>query len=95
MAGIGGGVQFGLLGPLVVTDAAGRQVEVSGPRLRVLLATLLLHANTPVSGEALVEVVWDGHPHPRRHRHCVAMSRDCAGSWGPRQGGWWLASLAT
>ena len=57
-------MQFGLLGPLVVADAAGRRVEVPGPRLRMLLAALLLHANTPVSGEVLAEAVWDGAPGP-------------------------------
>jgi len=57
-------VQFGLLGPLVVADAAGGRVEVSGQRLRVLLAALLLHANTPVSGEVLAVAVWDGAPGP-------------------------------
>jgi DNA-binding SARP family transcriptional activator/tetratricopeptide (TPR) repeat protein len=60
----GAGVQFGLLGPLVLTDATGRSVRVAGPRLRVLLAALLLHANTPVSADMLAEAVWDGVPPP-------------------------------
>jgi DNA-binding SARP family transcriptional activator len=54
-------VRFGLLGPLVVAgdDAP---VPVDGARLRVLLAALLLQANTSVSVDALVELVWDGMP---------------------------------
>lgn len=42
-------MQFGLLGPLVLADASGRPVKVAGPRLRVLLTALLLHANTPAT----------------------------------------------
>jgi DNA-binding SARP family transcriptional activator/tetratricopeptide (TPR) repeat protein len=55
-------MQFSLLGPLVVTDSAGGRVALAGPRLRVLLATLLLHANIPVPADELAEMVWDGSP---------------------------------
>jgi DNA-binding SARP family transcriptional activator/tetratricopeptide (TPR) repeat protein len=55
-------MRFSLLGPLVVADSAGGPVTVTGPRLRVLLAALLLHANTPVPAAELAEVVWDGSP---------------------------------
>ena len=58
------GVRFGLLGPLVLADATGRSVEVAGSRLRVLLAALLLHPNTPVPADVLAEAVWDGAPPP-------------------------------
>src|SRR5215467_2041578 len=54
-------VDFGLLGPLLVRDGA-RQVAVSAPRQRVLLATLLLSAGRVISGDALAEVLWDGRP---------------------------------
>jgi DNA-binding SARP family transcriptional activator len=37
---------------------------VSGPRLRILLAALLLHANIPVPAGTLADVVWDGSPPP-------------------------------
>jgi DNA-binding SARP family transcriptional activator len=57
-------VHFGLLGPLMVADEAGGAVEVSGPRVRVLLATLLLQANSPVSTDMLTETVWDRTPPP-------------------------------
>ena len=47
-----------------MADGAGEQVAVAGPRLRVLLAALLLHANIPVPASELVELVWDGSPPP-------------------------------
>jgi DNA-binding SARP family transcriptional activator len=53
-------VQFGLMGPLVLADGEGRRIPVGGGRLRVLLAALLLEANTPVSWEALAEAMWEG-----------------------------------
>jgi DNA-binding SARP family transcriptional activator len=55
-------MRFSLLGPLVVTDGEGVLVRPAGPRLRVLLAALLLHANVPVPAGALAEMVWDGSP---------------------------------
>jgi DNA-binding SARP family transcriptional activator len=50
-------VDFGLLGPLLVRDGA-RQVVVSAPRQRVLLAVLLLNTGRVVS----VDTLWDGRP---------------------------------
>ncbi|MEZ0115987.1 DNA-binding SARP family transcriptional activator [Catenulispora sp. EB89] len=55
-------MRFRLLGPLEVVDVTGRWQPVAGPRQRILLATLLLHANTPVSVDQLAETVWDGVP---------------------------------
>ena len=55
-------MRFALLGPLTVTDPAGEQLTVPGPRQRVLLAVLLLHANRPVPADTLAELVWDGQP---------------------------------
>jgi DNA-binding SARP family transcriptional activator/tetratricopeptide (TPR) repeat protein len=54
-------VDFGLLGPLTVSDGA-RPVAVSAPRQRVLLAALLLSAGRVVSVDTLAEVLWDGEP---------------------------------
>ncbi|ALG15467.1 hypothetical protein AOZ06_41835 [Kibdelosporangium phytohabitans] len=46
-----------MLGPLeVVRD--GHRVAINGPKLRVLLATLLLHANATVSMDQLGERMW-------------------------------------
>jgi DNA-binding SARP family transcriptional activator len=54
-------VEFGVLGTLLVrTD--GQTVSVGGPKLRALLAALLLQSNRTVSQDALVEAVWDGRP---------------------------------
>jgi DNA-binding SARP family transcriptional activator len=50
-------MRFSLLGPLVVTDGSGGEVVVRGPRVRVLLAALLLHANVPVPAGELAEAV--------------------------------------
>jgi DNA-binding SARP family transcriptional activator len=58
-------VQFAVMGPLLVDDGSGSWAKLSGARLRVLLAALLLHANMPVSTEVLAGMVWDGRPSPR------------------------------
>jgi DNA-binding SARP family transcriptional activator len=55
------GVDFGLLGTLVVRDGT-RDVPVSAPRQRVLLAALLLGGGRVVSLDALAEVLWEGSP---------------------------------
>ncbi|HYS37769.1 MAG TPA: BTAD domain-containing putative transcriptional regulator, partial [Pseudonocardiaceae bacterium] len=55
-------LRFALLGPLVLLDGTGTPVTLSGSRLRVLLATLLVHANTPVSLDALADAVWESAP---------------------------------
>jgi DNA-binding SARP family transcriptional activator len=52
-------VEFGLLGPLLIRDGT-RQVSVSAPRQRVLLAALLLSAGRVVSLDALGETLWEG-----------------------------------
>jgi DNA-binding SARP family transcriptional activator len=57
-------MRFALLGPLVIVGDSGQQAALAAPRLRVLLAALLLHADTPVSRSALAEAVWDGQLPP-------------------------------
>ena len=52
-------MDFGLLGTLVVRDGT-RDVSISAPRQRVLLAALLLGAGRVVSLDALAEVLWEG-----------------------------------
>ena len=54
-------MDFGLLGPLVVRDGT-RQVPVSAPQQRVLLAALLLSAGRVVSLDDLAEMLWEGQP---------------------------------
>ncbi|WP_326853039.1 AfsR/SARP family transcriptional regulator [Actinocrinis sp.] len=46
----------------MVIGEGGRAVQMSGIRLRVLLAALLVHANRPVAVDELAEFVWDGAP---------------------------------
>ncbi|MEF9881280.1 AfsR/SARP family transcriptional regulator [Streptomyces sp. P9-A4] len=50
-------VKFGLLGSLVVHDGTELR-PVPGPKVRVLLAALLLQANRTVSRDALKEALW-------------------------------------
>ena len=57
-------MRFRLLGPMAVDDIAGGDAVPPGARLRVLLAALVLRANTPVPRESLAEAVWDGAPPP-------------------------------
>ncbi|QMU70744.1 AfsR/SARP family transcriptional regulator [Streptacidiphilus sp. P02-A3a] len=56
-------MKFLLLGPLTVR-LHEREVQVSAPRQRVVLATLLLNANHVVSVERIARYVWDGAPPP-------------------------------
>jgi predicted ATPase/DNA-binding SARP family transcriptional activator len=51
-------VRVGVLGPLAVTDAAGRPVRVGGQRVRALMAVLALAAGRPVPAYALIERLW-------------------------------------
>jgi DNA-binding SARP family transcriptional activator len=57
-------MRFGLLGALTLGGEGAGETFVTSPRQRVLLAALLLHANTPVSVDTLAELVWDGRPPP-------------------------------
>lgn len=57
-------MRFSLLGSLVVAESSGRRVTLGGPRLRILLAVLLLRADIPVPAGELADMVWDGSPPP-------------------------------
>jgi DNA-binding SARP family transcriptional activator/Flp pilus assembly protein TadD len=52
---------FGVLGPLLVSDADS-VIAVPAGRQRVLLAALLVRAGTVVPADALAEFLWDGAP---------------------------------
>jgi DNA-binding SARP family transcriptional activator len=58
---MGQDVTFRILGPLEVCRA-GTVTPISGPKQRVILATLLLNAGTAVRNDTLVERLWDGRP---------------------------------
>src|ERR1700728_4297650 len=56
-------VRVGVLGPLEVTDAAGRPVRVGGHRVRALLILLALDAGRVGSARSLIERLWpEGRP---------------------------------
>ena len=51
-------VRVGVLGPLEVTDSAGRPVRVAGQRVRALLILLAMDAGRVVSARSLIERLW-------------------------------------
>jgi DNA-binding SARP family transcriptional activator len=57
-------MDFRLLGPLEVTDGQKRPSVIGGPRQRILLAVLLLHANEVVSADRLAASMWGERPPP-------------------------------
>ena len=59
--GVGGAVQFRILGPLEVLDGQ-RPVELGRPKQRALLAVLLVHANQVVTLDRLIEELWGEQP---------------------------------
>jgi DNA-binding SARP family transcriptional activator/tetratricopeptide (TPR) repeat protein len=63
-AGLTDTVRFGLLGPLRVTDAAGRVAVLPSAKQRVVLAALLLGANATVSTDRMTEILWGASPPP-------------------------------
>ncbi|MFE2754410.1 hypothetical protein ACFXGA_20665 [Actinosynnema sp. NPDC059335] len=66
-------LRFNVLGPLEVWHGDAL-VPIPAGRARVLLATLLLGANQPVSADALVERLWqDGAPNPDRAKATLQM----------------------
>lgn len=54
-------MEFGVLGPLQVLDD-GHLIEVRAPKVRLLLAVLVLNANQPVSTDLLIESLWPVRP---------------------------------
>ncbi|MBB5896190.1 AfsR/SARP family transcriptional regulator [Kutzneria kofuensis] len=58
---------FTLLGPVEAHDEDG-PLPVGGPRSRTVLAALLLAANSMVTVERLVDLVWDVRPPRTAHR---------------------------
>ncbi|MFD3401537.1 BTAD domain-containing putative transcriptional regulator [Kribbella sp. NPDC058693] len=64
-------VEFGLLGPFEVR-ANGSAVQLGSPKLRILLAALLLHAGRPVPVEELADAVW-GQEQPGNPRRAIQL----------------------
>jgi len=55
-------VRFLILGRLEIRDDSGEPVVLSAPKLRALLAVLLLHASKPVATGRLEAELWPGEP---------------------------------
>lgn len=55
-------MKFGLLGEMYVEDDDGNAVPVSAPKVRALLAALLLPPRRVAPVDTLVDVIWDGRP---------------------------------
>ena len=57
-------MRFRVLGPLEVRDLHGEPVGLGSPKLRAVLAVLLVSANRPLSVSRLVDAVWPERPPP-------------------------------
>ncbi|HET9172012.1 MAG TPA: AfsR/SARP family transcriptional regulator [Actinospica sp.] len=79
-------MEFGLLGPLFVSDGSAVHAVSSGKQ-RALLAALLLRAGWVVRAEQLIETLWDSRP-PRSAevtlRNYVVRLRKSIGAAGAR-----------
>jgi predicted ATPase/DNA-binding SARP family transcriptional activator len=79
------GVRFKILGPVEV-ERDGEALSVGGPKLRGLLAYLLLHTGDTLTSDVLIDVLWAEHP-PATARATlqvfVSKLRKFLGSVGP------------
>ncbi|MDG4667580.1 BTAD domain-containing putative transcriptional regulator [Mycobacterium sp. 236(2023)] len=57
------GLDFGVLGPMRMT-AGGAEVPVGTPKLRAVLAMLVINRNRPVAVDSLIDAVWQESPPP-------------------------------
>ncbi|MFI7677952.1 BTAD domain-containing putative transcriptional regulator [Actinophytocola sp. NPDC049390] len=57
-------MRFHVLGPLEVTTAKGEPVELNAGKPTTLLAVLLLHANSWVNIDDLIDAIWHGKAAP-------------------------------
>lgn len=55
-------MRFGVLGPLTVRDDDGSPIVVGAPKVRALLAVLLLEPNRPVSTDGVMTALWGERP---------------------------------
>jgi hypothetical protein len=53
-----------LLGHLRVLDENGAEVQLSAPKLRTLLALLLVNRDRPVSADLIADTLWGDEPPP-------------------------------
>ena len=64
-------MEFKILGPLEVREGE-RHLACKGPKQRLLLGVLLLHANEVVSSDRLIEALWGASP-PETARKALQM----------------------
>ncbi|MFD4293536.1 BTAD domain-containing putative transcriptional regulator [Rhodococcus sp. NPDC058532] len=55
-------MRFGVLGPLRVEAARGEPIAITEPKVRTLLAALLVRPGRPVSTDRLIEALWGDEP---------------------------------
>jgi len=68
-----------MLGPLEVEDESGQAIELGPPKQRALLALLVIHPNTVVSTERIIDELWGDQPPtdgPRNVRVYVSRLRE-------------------
>ncbi|MFG3025178.1 BTAD domain-containing putative transcriptional regulator [Streptomyces sp. NPDC048254] len=72
-------LRFGLLGPPVLYLPGGEVRPIGSPKVRALLAALLLEAGRVVSVESVKDALWDGAPpvsaHASLHNHVTRLRR--------------------
>lgn len=86
--GMNEGLRFSILGPLTV-ERSGHDVDIGGPKQRLLLAVLLLSANRPVAVDRLIQVLWGdsaGSQAQSALHVYVAKLRKALGSGANREG---------
>ena len=76
-------MEFRILGPLEIRQN-GRPLPCKGTKQRLLLATLLLHANEVVSSDRLIDALWGEAPPPTANKALQAT----AARLGLRLVGW-------
>lgn len=57
-------MEFRVLGPVEAGTDDGEPIAVGGPKVKTLLAALVVHANQTLRIDWLADAVWDGHPPP-------------------------------
>lgn len=55
---------FRILGPVEAGARGGETIAVGGPKVKTLLAALLVHANQTMRIDWLSDAIWDGQPPP-------------------------------
>jgi hypothetical protein len=69
-------MRFGILGPTQVWRDDGSELAVGGPRVRALLARLLIDPGTVIGTKRLIDDLSRGAPAatPGRHRHPLPLA---------------------